>query len=239
MRQYIVRLALLIAAVLVIFGIYRLVTIRPLPPSAFFTSQPGQVLRIADTSSSTEIPPYSLAALEAARAAGADGFYLPVQLMPDGRLVALGLSGEAQPSALGEILAAFPQMRVIVDLQEPTLRSEAALLQAVEVAGAQDRTLVIVDDQALVEVLRQQAPDLTTAYTGAETDAFLATARAGLAPFYRPAAPALILRASQLNQRLVRAAQSRGVGVVAIAGGSADSEALSQIGVDAIISSHP
>jgi glycerophosphoryl diester phosphodiesterase len=238
MRQFLVRLALLVAAVLVIFGIYRLVTIRPLPPSPFFASQPGQVLPIVDTRSSGEAA-YSLPALQAAQKAGADGIYVPVGLARNGELVALGPSDLTQAPTLEEILTTFPQMRVVVDLQEPTLRSEAALLQAIDAAGAQERTLVIVDDQELVEVLRQQAPVLTTAYTEAETDAFLATARAGLTPFYRPAAPALILSASQLSQGLVRAAQSRGVQVVAIAGDGDDPEALSRLGVDAIISTQP
>lgn len=238
MRQFLVRLALLVAAVLVIFGIYRLVTIRPLPPSAFFASQPGQVLQIVDTGSSGEAA-YSLPALQAAQAAGADGIYVQVGLARNGDLVALGPSDATQAPTLEEILTTFPQMRVVVDLQEPTLRSEAALLQAIDTAGAQERTLVLVDDQELVDVLRQQAPVLTTAYTGAETDAFLATARAGLTPFYRPAAPALVLSASQLSQGLVRAAQSRGVQVVAIAGDGDDPEALSLLGVDAIISTQP
>lgn len=238
MRQFLVRLALLVAAVLVIFGIYRLVTIRPLPPSAFFASQPGQVLQIVDTGSSGEAA-YSLPALQAAQAAGADGIYVQVGLARNGDLVALGPSDATQAPTLEEILTTFPQMRVVVDLQEPTLRSEAALLQAIDTAGAQERTLVLVDDQELVDVLRQQAPVLTTAYTGAETDAFLATARAGLTPFYRPAAPALVLSASQLSQGLVRAAQSRGVKVVAIAGDGDDPEALSLLGVDAIISTQP
>jgi hypothetical protein len=141
--------------------------------------------------------------------------------------------------ALEDVLAAFPELRVVVALQEPSLRSEATLLQAIDGAGAQERTLVIVDDQGLVEVLRQQAPVLATATTNPETEAFLATARLGLTPFYRPAAPALVLDAGQLTPRLVAAAHSRGVQVVAIAGPGSDPQALEGLGVDAIIAAQP
>lgn len=236
MRQFLIRLALLVAIVLVIFGIYRLVTIRPLPPVPFFGPESGRALRIADTAAAGP-GAYSLAALEAAQAAGADGLYVPVQLAPDGRLVAASAGEPAV--ALEDILAAFPEQRVVVALQEPSLRSEAALLQAIDGAGAQERTLVIVDDQGLVEVLRQQAPVLATATTKPETEAFLATARLGLTPFYRPAAPALVLDAEQLTPRLVSAAHSRGVQVVAIAGPASDLQALEGLGVDAIITAQP
>lgn len=235
MRQFLVRLALLAATVLVIFGIYRLVTIRPLPVVPFFGPEPGQALRIADTGPAGAAA-YSLAALQAAPAAGADGLYLPVQLAPDGRLVAAA-SGPAEP--LEDILAALPGLRFVVELREPSLRSEAALLQAIDGAGARERTLVLVDDQELVEALRLQAPELATAYTRPEAEAFLATARVGLTPFYRPAAPALVLDGNQLTARLVAAAHNRGVQVVAIADDGTDPQALVELGVDAIIAPQP
>jgi glycerophosphoryl diester phosphodiesterase len=195
-------------------------------------------LRIGDTGPAGDAA-YSMAALQAARAAGADALYLPVQLAPDGRLATATAANPAEAMTLEELLAAFPEMRAVVELREPSLRSEAALLQAIDSANARERTLVIVDDQELVEVLRQQAPALATATTRPEAEAFLATARMGLTPFYRPAAPALVLDASELSARLVAAAHSRGVQVVAVAGPGADPQALADLGVDAIIAPQP
>lgn len=88
MRQFIVRLALFLFVALVVFGLYRLVTIRPLPRAAFFPEQSAGPLILADTARSDAAPPYTLAALEQARQMGADGFYLPLWLTRDGQLVA-------------------------------------------------------------------------------------------------------------------------------------------------------
>lgn len=90
MRQSLFRVLGLIIVVVLVFGIYRLLTVQPLEPAAFFT-RPGQPapLLIADTGQSRQAPPYTLAALQAAQQAGADGFWLPVQLTKDGELVVL------------------------------------------------------------------------------------------------------------------------------------------------------
>lgn len=117
---------------------------------------------------------------------------------------------------LDEVLQAFPNLRIIADLQEPTLPSVAALLQTTDLREARQRVLAVVDDQQLAGTLRQQAPDLATALTESEAAAFLTTVRLQLSPFYRPAAPALLLAADEVTDRLVRAAHSRGVSVAAI-----------------------
>ena len=86
MRQLIVRLLAFLVVILVIFGLYRLITVQPLKPSDFFAQATKAPLVIADTGRFTQAPPYTLAALDAAQQAGADGFYLPVQLTRDGEL---------------------------------------------------------------------------------------------------------------------------------------------------------
>ena len=96
MRQFLVRLLAFLVVILVIFGLYRLITVQPLKPSDFFAQAKKTPLVIADTGRFTQAPPYTLAALDAAQQAGADGFYLPVQLTRDGELVVLGQADLSQ-----------------------------------------------------------------------------------------------------------------------------------------------
>lgn len=240
MRQLLGRLAVLLIVILVIFGVYRLITVRPLEPGAFFAPGNGGQLVVADMARSAEAPPYTLAALQAAQQAGANALYLPLHLTRDGELVVLGstdlaatagrqgkvsdltleelrqLSGGAQIMSLQEVLAAFPQMRFVVKVEEPNLQSLAALLQAADATGSRPRLVAIVDDPPLAATLRQQAPELATANTTSETKAFLTTQRLRLTPYYRPEAPAMLLQSSAIRKPVVDAAHSRGIRVIAL-----------------------
>lgn len=259
MRQFLVRLFAFVIVLLVVFGLYRLLTIQPLSPSDFF-AQPGaedRLLVIFNVGESGAPAAYTLEAFEAARGRGADGLYLPLHLTRDGELVVLGSPllaattgargrvGDAtladlqslQVVSLRQVLAAFPQMRVVAHVVEPSLPAVAALLQAVDGNGARERLLAVVDDQQLAEALREQAPDLATAYTSGETSAFLTTYGLRLTPFYRAAAPALVLDAEQVSSGLVRAAHSQGVSVVVLEG-APEGDAVEdwfELGVDAVI----
>jgi glycerophosphoryl diester phosphodiesterase len=252
MRQFFFRLVLLFLVVLVIFGIYRLLTIRPLDNVAFFRDQP--LLAAVDSRSPAGEPSYSLAAFDAARQAGANGLYLPVALTRDGVLVVTD-SGVAELTlaelrsldafggivTLQEALAAHPDLRAIVVLRQPSLQALAAFLQAVDANDARSRVLAVVDHPLLADTLREQAPDLGTATTTAETSAFLATRRFRLTPFYRPAAPAMLLSGEQIDRRLVDSARSRGVHVLALADGAqaGAAQALANAGVDGVIVTDP
>lgn len=252
MRQFLLRLLLLLLVVSVIFGIYRLLTIRPLDNVAFFRDRPG--LAAVDSASPAGAHPYTLAAFQAANAAGANGLYLPVQLTSDGVLLVtdLDLSGLARADldgmaaftgalTLQEALTAFPEMRAIVDLRQPTLQGVAALLQAIDASRARARVLAAVDHPLLANILREQAPDLGTVATSAEAAAFLTTQRFRLTPFYRPVAPALLLAGDEIDKRLVDAARGRGMHLVALAGQqeSAALQALIDAGVDGVVVTDP
>lgn len=252
MRQFLFRLILLILAVLVIFGVYRLLTIRPLENVAFFRDRP--LLAAVDSANPAGAPPYSLAAFDAARQAGANGHYLPVALTRDGVLVvtdsAVGelmlaelrsVDSFASIVTLQEALAALPEQRAVVVVHEPSLQAMAGLLQAVDANDARARVLAVVDDPLLADTLRQQAPDLGTATTTAETNAFLTTQRFRLTPFYRPAAPAMVLEGSQVSRRLVDAARSRGIHLLARADQQNDAavQTLIDAGVDGVILTEP
>ena len=258
MRQLVVRLLAFLVVILVIFGLYRLITVQPLEPSDFFAQAAKAPLVIADTGRFTQAPPYTLPALDAAQQAGADGFYLPVQLTRDGELVVLsqadlsqlterneavsqltlaevqGLDAgyrfdpagdgtfpwrgkEQRVLSLQEILTMFPEESIVVRVEEPGFASLAALLQAADATSSRARLLAIVDEQQLANTLRSQASDLATANTSAEAAAFLATQRLRMTPFYRPAAPGLILDGDQVSRRLSNSAHSRGIRVLAVA----------------------
>ena len=105
MRQFLVRLVAFLAVILVIFGLYRLITVQPLKPSAFFAPVAQAPLVIADTGRLSQAPPYTLAAFEAAQQAGATGFYLPVHLTRDGELVVLGSADLAQLTERSELVS--------------------------------------------------------------------------------------------------------------------------------------
>ncbi len=252
MRQFLLRLFLLLLVVVVIFGLYRLLTIRPLDNVAFFRDQPG--LAAVDSASPAGAPPYSLAAFDAARQAGANGLYLPVHLTRDGVLVVTNSDvGElalaelssvdtfANAVTLHDTLAAYGDMRAIVELRQPSLQGVAALLQAIDANGARDRVLAVVDHPLLANTLRQQAPDLGTAVTTPEANSFLATQRFRLTPFYRPVAPAILLAGDQINKRLVDSARNRGIHLVALSGqqDGAALQGLVDAGVDGVVVTNP
>lgn len=252
MRQFLLRLVILLLVVLVIFGVYRLLTIRPLANVAFF--QDRSLLLAVDSAAPAGAAPYSLAAFEAARAAGATGLYVPVELSRDGVLLvtssAVGeltldelrsVSAFEDIVTLQEALAAQPELRAVVDVRAPSLQTLAALLQAIDANDARSRVLAVVDHPLLAGTLREQAPDLATAATTAETSAFLTTQRFRLASFYRPAAPAMLLDGGRVDKRLVSSARSRGIHLVALpADHSAEAvQTLVDAGVDGVILTDP
>lgn len=252
MRQFLLRLVLLFLAVLVIFGLYRLLTIRPLEDVAFFQDLPPLVA--VDSAGAAGSAAYSPDAFQAAREAGANALYLPVHLTRDGVLVVtadpvneLTLAElRAQPAAadslaLQEALTEFPDLRAIVDVRQPSLQALAALMQVVDASAARTRVLALVDDPLLVSTLRQQAPDLATAATTAETNAFLTMQRLRLTPFYRPAAPAMLLEGDRIDKRLVRGAGSRGIHLLALPQASSGNavQTLIDTGVDGVVVTDP
>ena len=239
MRQGLVRLILLVIVLLLIFGVYRLLTIEPIDAGAFFNPEAGPLVLVEPEGG--DAAPLTLAAFQAAAAGGATGFYTPVSLAQNGELVAAaaaetsdGASG--QVVSLDQLLTEFPDARFAVELREPSLQSLAALLHSADTHNARGRLLALVDDQQLVETLRQQAPDLATALTSGETSTFLTVSRFGLAPFYRPVASGLILPAEQFSARTARSAQSGGMAVLVVAPQESD-DPLSWIeqGADGVI----
>lgn len=214
MRQTLLRLALLAIALLLIFGVYRLLTIDALDAGEFFDAD-AMPLILIDPAAAGDASE-ELASVARAGGSGVPAIYLPVVLNASGELVEANKDA-AQAGSLVSLLADLPDVRFVVDLREPTLQSLAALLHTVDSQQARGRVLAIVDDQQLVDTLRSKAPDLATAMTSAEASSFLLTSRLRLTPFYRPSAPALLLPADQFSRHLARAAHSRGIAVIVLA----------------------
>lgn len=276
MRQGLVRLILLVIVLLVIFGVYRLLTIDPIDGGPFFDPA-ARPLVLVEPAGSDDAAPFTLAAFEHVAAGDVSGFYLPVYLTLDGDLVAAPSDDLAQISngqgklseltldevqaldagylydpggdgafplrgrgsqflSLGQLLAAFPDQRFAVELRQPGLQSLAALLQVADGQNARSRLLAVVDDQQLVDTLRQQAPDLATAMTSAETSSYLMLNRLGLAAFYRPVAPGLLLSAEQFRPRVARAAHSGGMSaLVTLEPDADDAQAWIEQSADGVI----
>lgn len=263
MRQTILRLLLLTVIVLIIFGFYRLLTIEPLGATSFRVPEGEAMAVYVDASQAAQAAPYSLEALQAASQAGSDGLFLPLRMTQDGELLVWPLDGanagqqpDPVPSdltlaelrsqrgavlTLREVLAAFPEQRVIAQLATPSDRAVATLLNAVDAEGARNRVAVVIDDQQLADALRQLAPDIITAYTTPELKAFLTTYRLRLVPFYRPAAPVLLLPGDLASQAVVRQAHNRGVAVIIFeAPSTAGSQSeMAALGVDGILVRQP
>lgn len=258
MRQFVSRLALFLLLLLVVFGVYRLLTIQPLPEREFFAGSEGHLPLWAFDIGAQGLQGGPLEVMRAAHEQGASGFLLPIHLTRDGELVTVGLEdgisqvsqqslAELQASegqqvvTLPEVLASFPSARLLIQIQEPSLPALAALLQVAESEESRGRLLAIVEDQQLAEILRQQVPDLATAYTPQEIKAFLPTSRLGLAPFYRPAAPGMLVAGEAITEAMVKAAHSRGVYVIAVAGDAtpADLQHWLDKGVDGIVVGNP
>jgi glycerophosphoryl diester phosphodiesterase len=121
--------------------------------------------------------------------------------------------------SLQQILEAFPNQAMVVKVEEPGFASLAAVLQAADATGSRSRLLAIVDEQQLADTLRSQAPDLATANTRAEAAAFRTMQRLRMTPFYRPAAPGLVLDGGEVSPGLSRSAHSRGIRLLAVQNG--------------------
>ena len=141
--------------------------------------------------------------------------------------------------SLQEILSLFPEESIVVKVEEPGFASLAALCRLP--TPPDPGTAGSLMQQQLANTLRSEASDLATANTSAEAAAFLATQRLRMTPFYRPAAPGLILDGDQVSRRLSNSAHSRGIRVLALADGQS-SDVIGQwldAGADGVIVSDP
>jgi glycerophosphoryl diester phosphodiesterase len=118
---------------------------------------------------------------------------------------------------LAEVYELFPAAFVNIDIKVPRLGAREAVLRVIR--GAEDRSLVVSEDHAVVRSFRKASGGrIPTGASRLEIGAFYVLSRLGLQRLCRPAYDALQVPASHqgitlITPRLVRAAHSRGVRV--------------------------
>jgi glycerophosphoryl diester phosphodiesterase len=147
---------------------------------------------------------------------------------------------------LAEVLAAFPEARLMVELKAGAgaalVDSAAAVLQR---SGAEDRVIVASFDSAYLRRFRRLLPGAATAAGSSETARLYLLHRVGLHRWYRPAAGYLTVPEEMRGIRIVtprflRAAERLGMEVhVWTVNDPGDMRRLVGMGVDGILTDHP
>ena len=147
---------------------------------------------------------------------------------------------------LAEVVEAFPQVLVNIDLK----RHDAAMVEAmavfIEERGLQDRLLIASFADAVIRAFRQRTQNrVATAAAGWETRRFWLASRLGLTRLIRPAYDALQVpprtgRLTVVDRRLVASAHLRGLQVhVWTVDEVAEMRRMLALGVDGIMSDRP
>jgi glycerophosphoryl diester phosphodiesterase len=92
---------------------------------------------------------------------------------------------------LAQVLAAFPEAAVLVEIKDTTPAMPEAVLAVIDAAGARRRVMIASFDDAVVRRVRELAPEIPTSYAQGEVLRLVILQRLGLAAFVRPAAEAL------------------------------------------------
>lgn len=284
MKRILWRLAFMVVAVLVVFALYRLLTISPPNPTRFLESP--YPLNMAHRGGAALAPENTMLAFQNALAVGADVLELDVRASRDGELVVIhdetvdrttdgsGKVAEmtlAQLQALDagyryspdnghsfpyrgrgikiptlrEVLAAFPEARINIEIKQTAPPIEEAVARLIEEMGAQDRVLVASFDDGVIQRFRRLMPEVATGASTGEVQSFYLLQRFGLSAFYRPVANALQVpdRSGEIQlvtPRFVAAAHAQGMKVHVWTINTPDRmRQLLQIGVDGIITDRP
>jgi glycerophosphoryl diester phosphodiesterase len=147
---------------------------------------------------------------------------------------------------LAEVYEAFPAACVNVDIKEPQPGAEEAVLRVVRNAGAEERSLVVSDDHAVVRRFRRvSAARISTGASRLEITVFYVLSRLSLQRLVHPAYDALQVPVdhrgiSLVTPRFVGAAHSRGVRVdVWTINDPGEMRRLLDLGVDVIMTDRP
>jgi glycerophosphoryl diester phosphodiesterase len=147
--------------------------------------------------------------------------------------------------ALAEVLAAFPQARINIDMKDHSAPMPAALLQVLDQANARERVIVASFDGPTIRSFRALAPDIPTALAKDEITRFVLMTRLGVGVFYRT--PACYLQIPEregsillATPSMMKLARRRGMDVhVWTINDRGTMRRLIQGGVQGIVSDHP
>jgi glycerophosphoryl diester phosphodiesterase len=147
---------------------------------------------------------------------------------------------------LAEVYEEFPATCVNVDIKEAQPGSEEAVLRVIRAAGAEERSLVVSDDRAVVRRFRRISEGrISTGASRLEITVFYVLSRLGLERLVHPAYDALQVPVdhrgiSLVTPRFVRVAHSRGVRVdVWTINDPGEMGRLLGLGVDVLMTDRP
>jgi len=146
---------------------------------------------------------------------------------------------------LEEVLAAFPQARINVEIKQLDPPIEDRLWALIEGMGAEDRVLVISFDDEAIARFRKLAPGVATGAAEGEIREFVTYLTLRMAPFYAPKADAFQVpewygEHHIVTRAFVDAAHSKNVKVhVWTVNEKEDMRRLLELGVDGIITDYP
>jgi glycerophosphoryl diester phosphodiesterase len=174
------------------------------------------------------------------------GFDAGYRFTPDGGASYPWRGRGVRVPELGEVLRAFPEHAVNVDVKEERPGIEAAVLREVRAAGAEGRVLVVSETGAVVGRLRRLAGGrVQTGASRREIRTFYLLSRLGLEALISPAYDALQVPVEHrgtrvVTQRFVRAAHRRGVRVdVWTVNDAARMREVLDLGADAVMTDDP
>lgn len=146
---------------------------------------------------------------------------------------------------LAEVLAAYPHARYNIEIKQAEPAIEAAVLEVIRAAGAEDRVLLAAEQDVIMQRLRPLCGAIPTGFSIGETTAFFAWLEAGGRDAYTPPGVALQIPVQWQGRTLVTqttlaAAHARGVEVHVWTINEPDEMArLRQLGVDGLMSDYP
>lgn len=150
------------------------------------------------------------------------------------------------PPVLDDMLAAFPEARVFLEIKHDNLETAAALCTAVKVAKAEARVMVASFFDAPLRAFRRECPTVMTALSPAEIKSFVTMQKMRLSrftPLYGQAivAPEVADDGMRvITPDVVKAAHARGLRVsVYTIDAPADMVRLWKMGVDGLITNRP
>ncbi|MEF8822507.1 MAG: glycerophosphodiester phosphodiesterase [Desulfohalobiaceae bacterium] len=143
---------------------------------------------------------------------------------------------------LEEVLDAFPQTQITVEIKQDSERLCQRLLEIVEHSGALDRILLASQEDHIVQQVRAKDPEMPTNFGYKEARDLILRASSGELTGYIPPAPALQIPPQREGRKLatpdvIRGAHSLGVEVhIWTVNDEQYARSLLDIGVDGIMS---
>jgi glycerophosphoryl diester phosphodiesterase len=146
---------------------------------------------------------------------------------------------------LQEVLAAFPALRINIEIKQADPPMEQAVADLIQQAGAQARVLVVASNSDVIERFRALMPEVATGASESEVRSFFYAQTLRVSALYRPTADALQVpenfgNIQVLSPHFVQAAHARDVAVHAWTINDVESmRRLLDMGIDGIITDRP